>query len=127
MEIAKTKAFAKWQGGESVTNQDLCDAVVEMEKGLVDASLGKKVFKKRVARAGGGKSSGFRTLVAAKSGSRYVFMYGFAKNERDNIGDVELKALQKAAGILMTMDATAWNLAVKGGSLIEVACDEQNN
>jgi hypothetical protein len=127
MEIGKRRDFAKWQRKEKISDRDLCDAVAEMEKGLVDASLGGKVFKKRIARAGEGKSSGFRTLVAAKSGSRYVFMYGFAKNEMDNIDSKTLAKLQVAAGALVAMDMGEWELAVTNGLLIEVVCNEETD
>ena len=76
-EILKRKYFARWQvaGGrwqvaEKLPDAALCKAVREMENGLIDADLGGHLYKKRVARAGGGKSSGYRTLLSARIGTR---------------------------------------------------------
>lgn len=93
MQIYKTRQFDKWAGKEGLTDSVLAAAVVEMESGLIDADLGGHVVKKRVALPGRGKSGGARTLLAYRLGDRAFFVYGFAKNERDNIDDKELKAL----------------------------------
>ena len=71
----------------------LASAVDELRRGLVDAHLGGGVVKKRVARAGGGKSGGYRTLLAANLRDRWVFLYGLAKNERDNVGEDTIERL----------------------------------
>jgi hypothetical protein len=57
---------------------------------LVDANLGGGLIKQRVARPGQGRRGGFRNLMAYRAGAHTVFLYGFAKNERDNIGPDEL-------------------------------------
>jgi hypothetical protein len=48
-----------------------------------------------VARAGKGRSGGYRTLVAYRKSNRAVFLYGFAKSERDNIDAQELAELRR--------------------------------
>jgi hypothetical protein len=58
----KRKDFARWQASENLPDATLCKAVQEMESGLIDADLGGFLYKKRVARPGGGKSGGYRTL-----------------------------------------------------------------
>jgi hypothetical protein len=68
----------------------LCQAVSEMERGLIDADLGGSVFKKRVALPGRGKSGGTRTLVATNQDNHWFFVFGFeekvrAKRERKGI------------------------------------------
>jgi hypothetical protein len=40
---------------EGLTNSHICQAVAEMNKGLIDANLGAGLFKKRVAMPGQGK------------------------------------------------------------------------
>jgi hypothetical protein len=47
--------------------------------------LGGGVIKQRVARNGGGKSGGFRTLILFRIGSLAFFVHGFAKNEQANM------------------------------------------
>ena len=76
-----------------------------MAAGLVDADLGGGLFKKRVARPGQGKSGGFRTLVATNRGDRWVFAFGFPKNERSNIDKDEEEALKKLATHLLSLTA----------------------
>lgn len=99
----KTKIFAKWMRKTSLKDQDLLFAITEMEAGLIDADLGGNVYKKRIALAGMGKSAGARTLVAGKFSRKWFFLFGFAKNEKDNINDDELVHLQGAASRLLCL------------------------
>ncbi len=102
----------------------LCMAIRDAEAGLINADLGGGVIKQRIARAGGGKSGGLRTLVVYKSGTRAVFVHGFAKSDRANIREDELAALKALAAELLRYDAKALAKAVVSGTLIEVLCDE---
>jgi hypothetical protein len=88
--------------GTELTDQILCQAVAEMEKGLIDADLGGGVVKKRVALPGRGKSGSIRTLVATKRKDRWFFVFGFAKNELENISNNTLKALKREAASLLS-------------------------
>lgn len=85
MIVLKRKDFARWQAGERLSDAVLCKAVHEMESGLVDADLGGGLYKKRIARPGAGKSGGYRTLLSARVGHCYVFLYGFPKSDKGNI------------------------------------------
>lgn len=78
-------------------------AINEMEKGLIDADLGGNVFKKRVAFLGVGKRSGARIIVASKFSGRWFFLFGFGKNERENIGNDELIQLRETARLLFQL------------------------
>jgi hypothetical protein len=75
----------------------LCEAIRNADQGLVDADLGGGVIKQRIARSGGGKSGGFRTIILFRARSRAFFVHGFAKNDRDNIDDKELAAFKMLA------------------------------
>ena len=101
----------------------MCGAVEEMAAGLYEADLGGGLFKKRIARPGQGKSGGWRTLVATNKNSRWVFVFGFAKNERANIGDDEEEALKKLAAHLLSLTSVAIGKAKAAGELLEVNCD----
>jgi hypothetical protein len=101
--IFKTRAFDRWLRKTELTDEALCSAVEEMERGLIDADLGGGVVKKRVALPGRGKSGSTRTLVATNKGDRWFFMYGFEKNERENISARELKALKHLAEELLCL------------------------
>lgn len=62
-------------------------------RGLIDADLGGDIIKQRVARPGQGKRSGFRMLIGIRPDLAIV-LFGFAKNERDNI---EMTSLGRCA------------------------------
>ncbi|NLR74176.1 type II toxin-antitoxin system RelE/ParE family toxin [Leeia aquatica] len=123
MHIYKTRSFEKWAGKEGLTDAALAAAVAEMENGLIDADLGGHVVKKRIALPGRGKSGGARTLLAYRTQDRAFFVYGFAKNERDNIDSQELKALKRLATIMLSWTATQLAHAVQQGKLLPVNPD----
>ena len=95
MRVFKVKGFARFQRRERTTDSALARVVRNAEDGLVDADLGGGLVKQRVARPGQGKSGGFRTVIAYRRADRAIFLLGFAKNERDNVDDEELKALAR--------------------------------
>jgi len=105
-----------------LTDEALTAAVAEMSSGLVDAELGGHVVKKRVARPGQGKQGGARTIVATRMADRWIFLYGFARNERDNSSKVELKALQELATELLGFNDRQLASALSKGEMMEV-CD----
>lgn len=120
MQIFQTQWFSRWGIKEGLSERTLRQAVTEIEQGLVDAKLGGSVVKKRVAVGGRGKSAGVRTILAFKSGDRAFFLYGFAKNQRDNISDKELQALKLMATQLLAYDDKTLKKALDAHELYEV-------
>ena len=120
MSIYKTRSFARWVKREGLADRDLCDAVVEMQKGLIDARLGGGLIKKRVARSGHGKRGGYRVILASNLGDRWVFMFGFAKNERDNVDDDELRLIKWLASTFLEMDDRMLKEALASGKILEI-------
>jgi hypothetical protein len=125
MGIYKTKVFSRWANDEGLSDLSLCSAVDEMLSGLIDADLGSSLLKKRVARTGQGKSGGFRTLVATNKGDRWIFVFGFSKNEKSNIDKKEEKALKKLADQLLSMSSEDVAKAQSKNELIKVICNEK--
>ena len=123
--IYKTKVFDRWANEQGLTDQSLCQAIREMIAGIIDADLGGGLYKKRVARTGKGKSGGFRTLVATNRGDLWIFVFGFAKNERDNINKKEKDALKKLANYYLSLSLEALLKAQQSIELIEVKCHEK--
>lgn len=121
--VFKTRSFNRWMRKSELTDPLLCSAVKEMEQGLVDAQLGGGVIKKRVAIPGHGKRGGARTIVATNHKSRWFFVFGFEKNERANISDNELEALQDIAADLLGLGSTQLDAAVAAGALMEICHD----
>ena len=116
----KTKWFARYARRERITDRSLREAIIRAEKGLIDADLGGNVIKQRVARTGQGRSGGYRMLVAFRFKARAVFLYGFAKNERDNIDSDELATLRDIAAAWLAADSIEIERAIFDGALQEL-------
>jgi len=124
MHVYKSKWFSKWADKEDLTDRELSSAVQEMAIGLIDADLGGHVMKKRVALQGQGKSGGARTLLAFKLGDKAFFIFGFAKNQQDNISPKELKALKVLAKQVLSYTSAQLKVALNAGEFIEVKHNE---
>jgi hypothetical protein len=94
-----------------------------MMAGLYEADLGGGLLKKRIARPGQGKRGGFRTLVATNKEDRWVFVFGFPKNQRSNIDKDEEVALKNLATYLLSLTTQALYTAQRAGELMEINCD----
>ena len=123
MAVYKTKWFERWAKKQGLSDTSLCAAVSEMSDGLFDADLGAGLYKKRIARPGQGKSGGFRTLVATKKAERWIFVFGFPKNERSNVDKDEESSLKALAIHLLSLSEPALDDAQSAGELIGVNCD----
>ena len=95
MRLFKTKWFTRFARREKIADETLVAAIGRAEAGLIEADLGGGIIKQRVARQGQGKSGGIRTLIAYRTGRIAVFIYGFGKNERENIEAVELEVMKE--------------------------------
>ncbi|MGH6877247.1 MAG: type II toxin-antitoxin system RelE/ParE family toxin [Rhizomicrobium sp.] len=126
MRVFKNAWFRKFARKEKIGDAALCEAVARAEKGLVDANLGGGVVKQRVARAGAGKSGGYRTLVFYRVGARAVFVFGFAKNDRANIDESDEAIFRKAAKLVLAFSDEQMDVEVKSGRLTEINYDDQD-
>ena len=122
--ILKTRTFNRWLRKTLLTDTALLKAIDEMEQGLVDADLGGNVYKKRVALPGRGKSGSTRTLIATNRQNRWFFMFGFEKNDKENITQAELAYLQEVAQIFLGYSSDELQLAIDKGELLEVYYDK---
>ncbi|MEI6569390.1 MAG: type II toxin-antitoxin system RelE/ParE family toxin [Verrucomicrobiota bacterium] len=123
MRVFKNKAFVRFARKARISDAVLCEAIANATRGLIDADFGGGVLKQRIARQGGGKSGGFRTIIPFWIHARAFFVHGFAKNEQDNIRDDELAAFRLLAAELMTYDDKALASAIANGTLMEVMCN----
>jgi hypothetical protein len=120
MHVYATKSFRRFQRKEKIADTTLWDAVARANNGLIDADLGGGLIKQRVARKGQGKSGGYRTILAYRSGERAVFLYGFAKKQRDNIEADELEDWREIGSSLLRASMEAIERAVADDELMEV-------
>ena len=120
MRVFKIKSFARFARKEGISDTKLADALLEIENGLNVVDLGSGLVKKRVARAGGGKREGYRTVIAYREGIRSVFLYGFPKNEKANLSELELDTLKRLAKIHLRLSDADMDKALKDGEIMEV-------
>ena len=123
MRIFKLASFAKFAQKQDISDESLRDAIERAEKGLVDADLGDGVIKQRVAKQGKGKRGGFRTIIIFRSMKRGFFVYGFAKNEQENIRRDEKIALKNLAPYLLNLPEDGINQLIENGTYMEVECN----
>jgi len=125
VRVFKTKWFARFAKKEGIPDSKLLGAVAEIEQGLVDAELGGGLVKKRIARAGQGKSGGFRTILAYRVREVSIFVYGFPKSSTANLSALELETYQRLAKIFLGFSAGDLEKALTAKELEEVGNDAQ--
>lgn len=123
MTVYVTKEFGRFARKAGLANAKLLQAAQDVAAGHYDANLGGGVFKQRVAREGGGKSGGFRTIILFRVGSHSFFAHGFAKSDKANVSTKELKALKRLADVLLRFSDAQLEEAQAAGELIEVEND----
>ena len=119
MRIFKTKTLAKFTRQHGISDDGLVDAVERAVRGLIDADLGGQIIKQRVARPGQGKRGGFRMIIGLRA-DRAIFLFAFAKNERQNIDKAELMTLREIVASFLNAAEETIAQALKDGTLIEV-------
>ena len=124
--IYKNHWLADFEIREGVSDATLVAAIDQADRGLVDADLGGGLIKQRVAREGGGKSGGYRTLVFFRQEERAIFAFGFAKSDQANLSVAELKVYKKAAKIVLALTQAQIDAEVREGRLFEVNDDAQD-
>lgn len=122
IRIFKIKGFMRFQRKEGIADAALIEAIRLAESGLVDADLGGGLIKQRIARLGQGKRGGYRTLIAFRQKNRAFFVFGFAKNERSNIGTEELEELKTLAAIYFSLSENQIAELIETDEVVELSC-----
>jgi hypothetical protein len=126
IRIYANRWFAKFAAKEKISDAMLAGAVHRAESGLIDADLSNGLIKQRIARQGGGKSGGYRSILIFRSGERAIFVFAFAKSDKANLSAAELKVYRKAASIMLELGDEQIETEVEAGRLVEVKDDEQS-
>jgi hypothetical protein len=124
--IYKNSWFVKFASRERISDATLVAAIEQANRGLIDADLGSGLIKQRVARDGGGKSGGYRTLVFFRHEERAIFAFGFAKSDKANLSAVELRTYKQAAKIVLALTQAQIDTEVRAGRMFEVNDDAQD-
>lgn len=78
------------------------------------------MIKQRVARAGQGRSGGYRTLILFRQGDKAIFAFGFAKSRQENISQADLAVLRQAADEALGWSEDYMDRLVATGALVEI-------
>lgn len=125
MRVFKTKWMTRYSRREKIADADLLEAIDRAERGLIDADLEGGLIKQRVARKGQGKSGGYRMIVVYRAGDRAVFIYGFAKSERENINNEELETMREITADLLSADEARLSQSLNEERLQEISHDDE--
>lgn len=120
LRLFKTKWFSRFARQQAIADAELCEAIVRARRGLIDADLGGGVIKQRIPRPNEGRSGGYRSLVLFRIKTHAFFVYGFAKNQRDNITQDELKEFRALADEMLSFDEAELQTALDNEKLTEV-------
>jgi hypothetical protein len=123
MRLFKSKSFSKFAQKERLSDAVLCSVIKEVEAGKIDADYGGGVIKQRIARAGAGKSGGYRSIILYRRGERAFFEYGFAKNAQSNIDASDERDLKVLAKVLLTVSNAEIEKLLEQRVYQEVLCD----
>jgi hypothetical protein len=124
MEKLTTKWFKKWAKKSKLKDKDLLETIENLKDGLSTADLGSNLFKVRVKRENSGKSSGFRTIVVYKENERAIFLYGFGKNEKENITKTELLYFKKLGNDFLALSPNEIKQLIENMSLFNIEVEE---
>ncbi len=124
MRVFLTRGVERFARRQRIADASLGEAIERAERGIIDADLGGGLIKQRVARPGQGRSGGFRMIVAYRAAGRAVFLYAFAKSDRDNIDDDELEALRTIGANWLAASAELVGQAIEDGELKEIEHDD---
>lgn len=109
----KSAWFARASRKAKIADAELCKAIAQAMAGQAD-DLGGGVFKKRLS------GNRYRSIVLARGGDWWVYEYLFAKQDRANIADDELKAFRLLAKSYATLSAGQVEALVAGKDWIEI-------
>jgi hypothetical protein len=113
--VFKTAWLARAARKAHIRDQELCSAIWQVVLGQAD-DLGGGVFKKRL------RQNQYRSIILARAGHYWVYVYLFAKQERANIEDDELADFRKLVKAYAALTAHQVNQLTREGDWKEI-CD----
>ena len=110
---------------ERISDKTLSEMVKNIGKGFIDVDYGGGVLKQRLARPNQGKSAGYRCIRLFRYKERAFFVYGFPKNERDNISQEDEQVFKELSEQMFDLSENDLEQLLTSGALAEVAYNEQ--
>jgi hypothetical protein len=113
----KTAWFSRAARKARITDAELCEAIQEVRKGQAD-DLGGGIFKKRLNK------NMHRSIILARGGQYWIYEYLFAKKDRANIEDSELKDFRILAKAYAGLTEDQLARLLKDTDLTEICRDD---
>lgn len=113
----KTARFAKDAKKSKIRDDELCQAIKQVQRGQAD-DLGGGVHKKRL------NDNLHRSIILAKGGAYWIYEYLFAKKDRDNIDDDELLAFRLLAKSYAGLTEHQLALLLANRDFVEICHDD---
>jgi hypothetical protein len=115
--VLKTAWFTKAAKKALIKDGELCAAVAAVMAGQAD-DLGGGVFKKRLDK------NRSRSIILAKGRRYWVYAYLFAKKDRANIDEDELKAFRKLADLYAKKTDVEIDKELEAKVIVEICHDQ---
>ena len=112
--VFKSAWFAKAAKKARIDDGELLKAIAQVVAGQAD-DLGGGVYKKRLS------NNQYRSIILARGGDWWVYEYLFAKQDRANIADDQLKRLRQVAHGYAKLTAKQIEVLVIDEDWIEIA------
>ena len=113
MRCFKTAWFARAAKKARISDRELSNAITQVMLGQAD-DLGGGVFKKRLNK------NEQRAIILSKANDIWIFEYVFAKKDRANIDEAELKAFRALARAYATMTPQQIKTLLENKNWIEI-------
>jgi hypothetical protein len=104
VRVLKTRWFDRFAKKQNIPDSALHETIERARNGQIDADLGGGLLKQRIPRNGAGRRGGFRVVIICRFEERAFFVYGFSKNDRDNITKSETEGFRKLRVLLDISD-----------------------
>lgn len=124
--VFKTKTFARW-AKKVISDDVLCQAAREIERGEFEADLGQGVCKKRIALPGQGKSGSTRSLVAKQHKSAIFFLAGREKSDPGTDFSASEEAAAKVVAKVLQAATLEMLETLKINCVLTEICHEQKD
>jgi hypothetical protein len=121
MNLYKTRPFARLATRAGLTGAALKKSAEEISRGLIQADLGDKVFKQRVALSGRGSRGGGRIVVVVRlREDRYIFAHCYPAKDQDDFEPGEETAFRELGRLYSDLSEQDLEAAVMNGLLEEI-------
>ena len=121
------KTFARW-ARRILSDEQLCTAAREIQRGHYESDLGSGLCKKRIAVSGQGKRGATRTLVAKEGGHGIFFIAGRQKSDPGaDFSDASVAQAQVIGEALQKASVNKLNELIEQGVLKEICHGHQED